>query len=79
MEYHPKQIEMTGAMDMIDDKGNRIKDGFVSGIQIQAAVMGSEAGCQFVKDVLMTMRSVSLSILKAQMVRESSHHLSMLE
>ena len=52
LEYHSKQIEMTGAMDMIDDRGNRIKEGFVSGIQIQAAVMGSEAGCQFVKDVL---------------------------
>ena len=69
---------MTGAIDMIDDKGNRIKEGFVSGIQIQAAVMGSEAGCQFVKDVLDDYESVSLSILKAQMVRELSHHLSML-
>lgn len=52
LEYHPSQIEMTGAMDMIDAEGNRIKDGFVSGIQIQAAVMGSEAGCAFVKDVM---------------------------
>lgn len=52
MEYHPIQIEKDGAMDMIDDAGHRIKDGFVSGIQIQAAVMGAEKGSQFVKDVL---------------------------
>ncbi len=52
LEYHPSQIEMTGAMDMIDAKGNRLKDGYVSGIQIQAAVMGSEPQCPFVKDVL---------------------------
>ena len=52
LEYHPSQVEMTGAQDMIDPEGNRIKDGFVSGIQIQAAVMGSEPGCAFVKDVL---------------------------
>ena len=70
LEYHPKQIEMTGAMDMIDKEGNRIKDDFVSGIQIQAAVMGSEAGCQFVKDVLDDYENVSLFIRKALMVRE---------
>ena len=61
---------MTGAMDMIDKEGNRIKDDFVSGIQIQAAVMGSEAGCQFVKDVLDDYENVSLFIRKALMVRE---------
>lgn len=52
LEYHLPQIEMTGAGDMIDAEGNRIKDGYVSGIQIQAAVMGAQPGCQFVKDVL---------------------------
>lgn len=52
LEYHPSQIEMTGARDMIDAEGRRIKEGFVSGIQIQAAVMGAEPGCPFVKDVL---------------------------
>lgn len=52
LEYHTLQIERTGAMDMIDAEGNRIKDGFVSGIQIQAAVMGAEPGCSFVKDVM---------------------------
>lgn len=52
LEYHPSQIERSGAMEMIDDEGNRIKDGYVSGIMIQAAVMGSVAGCPFVKDLL---------------------------
>lgn len=52
LEYHPLQIEMTGAREMIDAEGNRIKDGYVSGIQLQAAVMGAEPDCQFVKDVL---------------------------
>lgn len=52
MEYHPTQIEKDGAMAMIDTSGHRIKEGFVSGIQIQAAVMGAEKGCPFIKDVL---------------------------
>lgn len=52
MEYHPAEIERKGAMEMIDADGHRIKDGFVSGIQIQAAVMGAEKGSRFVKDVL---------------------------
>ena len=52
MEYHPTQIARDGAMDMIDERGMRTKPGFVSGIQIQAAVMGAEKGSPFVKDVL---------------------------
>ncbi len=52
MEYHPTQIEKDGSMEMIDAAGHRIKEGFVSGIQIQAAVMGAEPGNQFVADVL---------------------------
>lgn len=52
LEYHPSQIEKDGAMFMIDNEGNRVKEGFVSGIMIQAAVMGAEPGCRFVKDVL---------------------------
>ncbi len=52
LEYHPTQIAKTGAMDMINEQGERIKDGYVSGIQIQAAVMGAQPGCPFVKDVL---------------------------
>lgn len=52
MEYHPMQIERDGSASMIDENGNRIREGYVSGIQIQAAVMGAEAGNVFVKDVL---------------------------
>lgn len=52
LEYHPSQIEKDGAMEMIDSEGKRIKDGFVSGIMIQAAVMGAEKGSDFVKDVI---------------------------
>lgn len=52
MEYHPIQIERDGAMEYIDDTGHRIREGYVSGIQIQAAVMGSESGVPFVADVL---------------------------
>lgn len=52
MEYHPTQIERDGAMAMLDADGHRIKDGYVSGIQIQAAVMGAEAGTPFVGEVL---------------------------
>lgn len=52
MEYHPSQIERTGAMLHIDKDGNRTDDTYISGIQIQAAVMGSEPGSQYVKEVL---------------------------
>ena len=52
LEYHPTQIERDGAMAMIDGHGNRIADGYVSGIQIQAAVMGAQAGCPFLKEIL---------------------------
>lgn len=52
LEYHPTQIERDGALAMLDAEGRRVSDGYVSGIQIQAAVMGAEAGCPFVADVL---------------------------
>ncbi len=52
LEYHPTQIEKDGSRAMIDADGHRIKEGFVSGIQIQAAVMGAEKGNRFVADVL---------------------------
>ena len=45
-------IERDGAMELVDSNGNRIKDAFVSGIQIQAAVMGAEPRHPFVADVL---------------------------
>ena len=52
LEYHPTQIEKDGSRAMIDADGHRIKEGFVSGIQIQAAVMGAEKGNRFIADVL---------------------------
>lgn len=52
LEYHPAQIEKSGAMRHIDGQGRRTDDSYVSGIQIQAAVMGAEPGSQFVADVL---------------------------
>ena len=52
MEYHPKQIEKCNTMQYVDDNGHRTADVFVSGIQMQAAVMGAEKGCPFVKEIL---------------------------
>lgn len=52
LEYHPSQVEKSGVLQMIDADGNRIVDNFISGIQIQAAVMGAEKGSPFVKEVL---------------------------
>ena len=52
MEYHPIQIEREGSAAMVDAEGHRVRDGYVSGIQIQAAVMGAQRGHPFVRDVL---------------------------
>lgn len=52
MEYHPTQVEKDGTLAHLDAEGHRIDDSFISGIQIQAAVMGAEAGCPFVGEVL---------------------------
>lgn len=52
MEYHPIQIEKDGSAQYIDPDGHRIADKYISGIQIQAAVMGAEKGCPFVGEVL---------------------------
>ena len=52
MEYHPIQIEKCGTMQYVDAEGHRTADVFIQGIQIQAAVMGAEAGCPFVKEVM---------------------------
>ena len=52
MEYHPTQVEKTGSSRLINAEGKRIADAYVSGIQIQAAVMGAEAGCPFLADVM---------------------------
>lgn len=52
MEYHPPQIEKCGTIAHLDAEGHRVDDAYIEGIQIQAAVMGAEAGCPFVKKVL---------------------------
>lgn len=52
MEYHPVQIEKCNSLTHLDAEGHRIDDAFIEGIQIQAAVMGAEAGSPFVKRVL---------------------------
>ncbi|MBR7012656.1 MAG: polysaccharide biosynthesis protein [Muribaculaceae bacterium] len=52
VEYHPTQVEKCGSAQYIDDEGHRTADVFIEGIQIQAAVMGAEAGSEFVGEVL---------------------------
>lgn len=52
MEYHPFVIEQNNSLSNLSSNGNRITDNYISGIEIQAAVMGAEKGCPFVKDVL---------------------------
>ncbi len=52
VEYHPTQFERTGSHELIDASGHRIGEGYVSGLQIQAAVMGAKPHSKFVKDVL---------------------------
>lgn len=52
LEYHTKLIEENNDFEKLDREGNRITDGYVSGISIQAAVMGAEKGSGFVKSVL---------------------------
>ena len=50
--YHTAQIEKCGTMQYIDAEGRRTADKYIEGIQIQAAVMGAEKGCPFVKKVM---------------------------
>lgn len=52
MEYHPFMIERDRSLDDIDKNGYRISDKYISGIELQAAVMGAEKGNQFVKQIL---------------------------
>lgn len=52
MEFHPFQIEQEESYKLINEAGKRLSDNYVSGIQIQAAVMGAEKGCPYVKEVL---------------------------
>lgn len=52
MEYHPFMVERDCSLNDLDKDGNRIVDKYISGIELQAAVMGAEKGCGYVKDVL---------------------------
>lgn len=53
IESYPDNIEKSIYCGDIDEYGNRIKDiPFVYGIQVQAAIMGSEKGHPFVKDCM---------------------------
>lgn len=52
MEYHHFMVERDNSLADIDGEGCRIADKYISGIEMQAAIMGAEKGCQFAKDVL---------------------------
>lgn len=52
LEHHPSQLEKTGSIHDIAPDGTRMCEGYISGMQIQAAVMGAQAGCPFLKDIL---------------------------
>ena len=52
MEYHQFMVERDHSLADIDKDGKRIVDGYISGIEMQAAVMGAEKGCGFCKQVL---------------------------
>lgn len=52
MEHHPTQLEKTGSAHAIAPDGTRLGQEYISGMQIQAAVMGAQAGCPFIKEVL---------------------------
>lgn len=52
IEHHPTQLEKTGSIHAIGADGTRKGEEYISGMQIQAAVMGAQSGCPFVKDVL---------------------------
>lgn len=52
MEYHPFMIERDHSLADIDKDGYRITNKYISGIELQAAIMGAEKGCKFVKNVM---------------------------
>lgn len=52
MEYHPFMVERDNSLVYIDSEGHRITDRYISGIEMQAAIMGSEKGHPFVGQVL---------------------------
>lgn len=52
MEHHLTQVERYDDRSMIDAEGRRTGEGYLMGMMIQAAVMGAEAGCPLLADVL---------------------------
>lgn len=52
MEYHSFMIERDNSLENIDAEGHRISEDYISGIEMQAAIMGAEKGCPFAKHVL---------------------------
>lgn len=52
MEFHPFQVDQQKSYRFIDKDGKRTADCYIDGIQIQAAIMGAEPGCPFVKEIL---------------------------
>ena len=52
VEHHPFVVEQNNSSANIDEHGNRITDNYISGMEIQAAVMGAEKGNPFAKHVL---------------------------
>lgn len=52
VEYHPFMIERDRSLDDIDSTGRRLVDKYISGIALQAAIMGAEKGCGFVGKIM---------------------------
>ena len=52
LEYHPFMIERDCSFNDIDLTGRRLVDKYISGIALQAAIMGAEKGCGFVGKIM---------------------------
>ncbi len=52
IEYHPSQVLQDDGYHKISADGRRLSVDYVKGIQIQAAIMGSEKNSPFLKDVM---------------------------
>lgn len=61
VEHHPSQLQKTGSIHAIGADGRRIGEGYISGMQIQAAIMGAQPGCPFLKEALDWYQSRSFS------------------
>lgn len=52
MEYHPYVIYKNNSLSHLNKDGKRIDDTYITGIEIQAAIMGAEKGHPFCKAVM---------------------------